>query len=143
MLNNAPNREKNIQKKIFVSEDENEKITKIMAQVGSHNFSDFARKRLTDKKIYHLDLTEIKEITVAISSEYTELQKIGNNINQIAKSLNSSATEATKEMLNDYEKELNVLQKVLRKKSKKQYLESKYTAIRHGTRATENHHNNS
>ena len=119
MINNAPNREKNIQKKIFVSENENEKITKIMAQVGSHNFSDFARKRLTGKKIYQLDLKEIKEITVAISSESTELKKIGNNINQIAKSLNSSETEATKEMLNAYEKELNALQKVLRKKLKR------------------------
>lgn len=116
MINNAPNREKNIQKKIFVSEDENEKITKIMAQVGSNNFSDYARKRLTDKKIYHLDFTEVKEITAAIGSERNELRKIGNNINQIAKSLNSSETEATKEMLNAYEDELNVLQKALRKK---------------------------
>lgn len=115
-MNNAPNREKNIQKKIFVSEDENEKITKIMTQVGSHNFSDYARKRLTDKKIYHLDFTEIKEITAAISSEHYELQKIGNNINQIAKSLNSSETEATTDMLVAYETELNMLQKELRKK---------------------------
>lgn len=116
MINNAPNREKNIQKKIFVSEDENEKITKIMAKVGTNNFSDFARKRLTDKKIYHLDFTEIKEITAAIGSEHNELRKIGNNINQIAKSLNSSETEATKKMLNAYEKELNLLQRSLIKK---------------------------
>jgi len=116
MTNKAPNREKNIQKTIFVSEDENKKITKIMAQIGSKNFSAYARKRLTDKKIYQLNFKEIKEITVAISLESTELKKIGNNINQIAKSLNSSATEETKEMINAYEKELNLLQKSLIKK---------------------------
>ena len=43
-----------------------------------------------------------------------ELHKIGNNLNQIAKYLNESEQNQTKELMKDYQNELKNLQKKLR-----------------------------
>lgn len=115
MVENKRNREKNILKRVFISEDENKKIQQNMGKIGSINFSDYARKCLTNQKIYTVDFTEIREMTVAISTAKTDLQKIGNNINQIAKSLNTTEQNKTKELIENYQNQLEDLNKNIRK----------------------------
>lgn len=115
MVEKARNRERSIQKLIYISEEENQKIKQNMKKIGSVNFSDYARKCLTNQKIYAVDFTEIREMTVAISTAKTDLQKIGNNINQIAKSLNTTEQNMTKELIENYQNQLEDLNKNIRK----------------------------
>ena len=56
-----------------------------MAQAGTDNFSAYARKMLIDGYIIQVDYTNIKEMTA-------EIQKIGVNINQIARRVNTMGT---------------------------------------------------
>lgn len=109
------NREKDIRKEVYISQEENKKIQQNMEKIGSINFSDYARKCLTNQKIYAVDFTEIREMTVAISTAKTDLQKIGNNINQIAKSLNTTEQNKTKELIENYQNQLEDLNKNIRK----------------------------
>ena len=56
-----------------------------MAQAGTDNFSAYARKMLIGGYIIQVDYTNIKEMTA-------EIQKIGVNINQIARRVNTMGT---------------------------------------------------
>lgn len=56
-----------------------------MAQAGTDKFSAYARKMLIDGYIIQVDYTNIKEMTA-------EIQKIGVNINQIARRVNTMGT---------------------------------------------------
>ena len=56
-----------------------------MAQAGTDNFSAYARKMLIDGYIIQVDYTNIKEMTA-------EIEKIGVNINQIARRVNTMGT---------------------------------------------------
>lgn len=67
------------------TEEEKELIHRKMAQAGTDNFSAYARKMLIDGYIIQVDYTNIKEMTA-------EIQKIGVNINQIARRVNTMGT---------------------------------------------------
>ena len=56
-----------------------------MALLHTRNFSAYARKMLIDGYVVHIDTTDIRAQTA-------ELQKIGVNINQIARRINSTGT---------------------------------------------------
>ena len=58
-------------------------IQQKMAQLGTKNFSAYARKMLIDGYIIHMDTSDIRAQTA-------ELQKIGVNVNQIARRINST-----------------------------------------------------
>lgn len=75
------NRERKIVLRVMVTEQENKNIKNKMLQVGTKNFSLYARKMLIDGYILKLDLSVIK-------SYIYEIGKIGVNINQIAKNAN-------------------------------------------------------
>jgi len=51
-MDNKANRQRNIQKKFFVSELENKIIEKNMREANLQNFSTYARKSCLDKKIF-------------------------------------------------------------------------------------------
>lgn len=108
-------RERNIQKKFWINQEELQQIYKRMEESNIQNFGVYARKCLTNQKIYTVDFTEIREMTVAISTAKTDLQKIGNNINQIAKSLNTTEQNMTKELIENYQNQLEDLNKNIRK----------------------------
>lgn len=114
-MDKKANRQRNIQKKFFVSELENQIIEKNMRQARLENFSDFARKSCLNKKIYVVDFESLKEFTSTISQGNLEIKRIGNNLNQIAKYLNESEQNLTKELLNNYQEELQLLDKKLKK----------------------------
>ena len=62
--------------------EEQELIRQKMALLHTRNFSAYARKMLIDGYVVHIDTTDIRAQTA-------ELQKIGVNINQIARRLNN------------------------------------------------------
>ena len=109
------NRERSIQKKFFVNEKENERIKLMMKETGITNFSIFARRACCNKEIFSIDFSEYKNIISEISATKSELKRIGNNINQIAKHLNENKNNQTKELMSDYQNQLENLEEKIQK----------------------------
>ena len=76
------NRTRKIVLRVPVTPEEQELIRQKMALLHTWNFSAYARKMLIDGYVVHIDTTDIRAPTA-------ELQKIGVNVNQIARRLNS------------------------------------------------------
>ena len=76
------NRTRKIVLRVPVTPEERELIRQKMALLNTRNFSAYARKMLIDGYVVHIDTTDIRAQTA-------ELQKIGVNINQIARRLNN------------------------------------------------------
>ena len=85
------NRKRNVQIIIRVTEEERSLIEEKMRQIPTLNLSAYARKILIDGYIITLDLQEVKGHTA-------QLQKIGVNINQIAKRINENVRIYADEM---------------------------------------------
>lgn len=68
-----------------VTAEERALIEKKMQQMGTRCFSTYARKMLIDGYVIKIDYSDIKAMTA-------ELQKIGTNINQIARRVNATGT---------------------------------------------------
>lgn len=77
------NRKRNVQIIIRVTEEERALIEEKIRQIPTLNLSAYARKILIDGYITTLDLQEVKGHTA-------QLQKIGVNVNQIAKRINET-----------------------------------------------------
>ena len=78
------NRKRNIQLKIWVTEEERKLIEQKMTQLPTKQIGAYMRKMAIDGYVIYTDTTNIKEFT-------GELQIIGKNINQIAKRVNSTS----------------------------------------------------
>ena len=76
------NRKRNIQLKIWVTEEERKLIEQKMAQLPTRRYGAYLRKMAIDGYIIQLDTTDIKRMNAALSA-------IGRNINQIAKRVNA------------------------------------------------------
>ncbi|MCF7631394.1 MobC family plasmid mobilization relaxosome protein [Oscillospiraceae bacterium SCCA1] len=76
------NRTRKIVLRVPVTPEEQELIRQKMALLHTRNFSAYARKMLIDGYVVHIDTTDIRAQTA-------ELQKIGVNVNQITRRLNS------------------------------------------------------
>ena len=113
-MDKKENRQRNIPKFFRVSELENQIIEKRMQEANLTNFGEFARKSCLDKKIYTVDFSSLKEIMSTIAQANLEVNRVGNNLNQIAKYLNESEQNQTKELLNEYQNEIHNLDKKLR-----------------------------
>ena len=79
------NRKRKFVLRVPVTPEERVLIQQKMAQLGTKNFSAYARKMLIDGYIVHID-------TGPVRAQTAELQKIGVNINQIARRINSTGT---------------------------------------------------
>ena len=77
------NRKRNVQIIVRVTEDERTLIEEKMRQIPTMNLSAYSRKMLIDGYIIVLDLQEVKTHTA-------QLQKIGVNVNQIARRINGT-----------------------------------------------------
>lgn len=80
---NMANRTRNFVLRVPVTPEERALIQQKMAQLHTKNFSAYARKMLIDGYIVHMDTRDIRAQTA-------ELQKIGANVNQIARRINST-----------------------------------------------------
>ena len=79
------NRTRSIVLRVPVTAEERALIEKKMQQMGTRCFSTYARKMLIDGYVTKIDYSDIKAMTA-------ELQKIGTNINQIARRVNATGT---------------------------------------------------
>ena len=77
------NRYRDKQLIVRVTEKEKQFIQKKMKVFGTENFNAYARKILIDGYIIHVDMTEFQKLSA-------EVNKIGVNINQIAKIANAT-----------------------------------------------------
>ena len=77
------NREREIQLKFRVTPEERELIEAKMAQLGTQNMAAYLRKMAIDGYVIQVDYSDIKAMTA-------EIQKIGVNINQIARRANAT-----------------------------------------------------
>jgi SepF-like predicted cell division protein (DUF552 family) len=68
---------------IRVTPEEKALIQKKMQQFGTENFSRYARKMLIDGYVIHVDLSEFQPLA-------DEVNRIGVNINQIARAVNAN-----------------------------------------------------
>lgn len=80
-MDKKENRQRNIQKKFFVSELENKIIKKNMREANLRNFSTYARKSCLDKKIYTVNFSSLKEIMSTIAQANLEVNRTPNLIN--------------------------------------------------------------
>ena len=76
-------RQRPIQVKFFVDENELSLIKTKMAQIGTENMSAYLRKMAIDGYVIKLDIPQLRELTLQMS-------RISNSENQIAKRLNTS-----------------------------------------------------
>jgi hypothetical protein len=79
------NRKRNIVLRVPVTAEERALIKQKMKLLHTGNFSAYARKMLVDGYIINIDYSDIKAQTA-------EIQKIGVNVNQIAKRINATGT---------------------------------------------------
>ncbi len=77
------NRNRPFQIKFDVSAEEKELIDKKQEQTGIKNKGAFYRKMIIDGYVINTDVSAIKDVTIAIN-------RIGNNINQIARRTNQT-----------------------------------------------------
>ncbi len=102
------NRKRKIQKKIYVDENENELIRRKMEKANKENFGSFAREILLTGEINLINFDEIKKLRY-------ELNRIGNNINQIVKRANEDGKVEKSQLVeilkfqNQLEEEINKL----------------------------------
>ena len=85
------NRTRKIVLRVPVTPEERELIRQKMALLHTRNFSAYARKMLIDGYVVHIDTTDIRAQTA-------ELQKIGVNVNQIGRRLNSMGSLYTQDV---------------------------------------------
>lgn len=85
------NRKRNIALRVPVTAEERVLIEQKMRQMGTGCFSVYARKMLIDGYVIKIDYSDVKAMTA-------ELQKIGTNINQIAKRVNATGTLYAQDM---------------------------------------------
>lgn len=76
-------RARDIQKKIWLTPQEERTIAKKMEMIGTENFGAYARKMLIDGYIIVVDYTEQKKLAA-------EINKIGVNINTVCRRINST-----------------------------------------------------
>ena len=76
-------RTRDIQKKIWLTAQEERTIAKKMEMIGTENFGAYARKMLIDGYIIVVDYTEQKKLAA-------EINKIGVNINTVCRRINST-----------------------------------------------------
>lgn len=79
------NRTRKEQILIFVTEEEKEMIKEKMEQYGTDNMSGYIRKMAIDGYVIKKDYSELKDLIY-------EIGKIGTNINQIAKRVNTTSS---------------------------------------------------
>ena len=102
------NRKRKIQKIFCVDEKENELIRRKMEKANKENFGSFAREILLTGEINLINFDEIKKLRY-------ELNRIGNNINQIVKRANEDGKVEKSQLIeilkfqNQLEEEINKL----------------------------------
>ncbi|HFI0356671.1 TPA: plasmid mobilization relaxosome protein MobC [Streptococcus suis] len=106
-MKNVDQRSRPIKKEFYVDEEENEYIKQRMQKANVKNFSAFARFMMITGEIIVNNFEELRQLRVAIN-------RIGVNVNQIAKRVNENDATDMKDiaevlsLLQNIENEVNV-----------------------------------
>lgn len=109
---------------IYVTEEEKKKILNNMKRANAKTITNYVRElALNEGEIIIYNFSELKDSLSETGKYVYELNKIGNNVNQIAKKVNESDVVATEDvqyllsqveqMKNNYETTFNLLLKEL------------------------------
>ena len=99
MAEQSAKRERSVFKSVWLSNAEWERIERRMKLAGTRTFADYARQVLTEGKI------NVQRVAFDVAPLRIELSRIGNNVNQIARHVNTENTvtfeqmRATRELL--------------------------------------------
>ncbi len=116
-------RYREIQRKMRVTPKENELIKERMSHHNFSNFNTYARYMLLTGEVVTVDYSELVKLR-------TEINRIGTNINQLAKyvntnedvslehyqSLQASLLEVKRLMADNFNKEISIIEKVLKER---------------------------
>ncbi|MBR5088208.1 MAG: plasmid mobilization relaxosome protein MobC [Ruminiclostridium sp.] len=105
------NRARTVQIKFFVTEQERDVIRQRMELIGTTNLSAYMRKISQDGFLYTVTIDGLPEICKAVEA-------IGQNINQVAKRVNSTNTiyaEDIRQMKSELDRIWDLLKKILSK----------------------------
>lgn len=91
MPQNMDRRKRNIRKEIYFTRKEYDQVRHAMAQMKAPTFQYYAKNQLIQGKLVQIDFSELKNLRVAIN-------RIGGNINQIAKHANENQTISSEEL---------------------------------------------
>lgn len=91
MSQRKENRKRSIQRLIRLTPEENEQIKHAMKQMQAPTFQYYAKNQLVQGKLVQIDFSELKALRVAVN-------RIGGNINQIAKHANENQEISTEEL---------------------------------------------
>lgn len=126
IMQKRENRKRYIQKLIRLTPEEDRQIKTAMAQMGVPSFQYYAKNQLVQGKVVQIDFSELKDLRVAIN-------RVGTNINQIAKHANENQGVTTDEVAQviDYLSELKeMVAAKLSSAEKKSLQERKVKTIR-------------
>ena len=126
IMQKRENRKRYIQKLIRLTPEEDRQIKTAMAQMGVPSFQYYAKNQLVQGKVVQIDFSELKDLRVAIN-------RVGTNINQIAKHANENQGVTTEEVAQviDYLSELKeMVAAKLSSAEKKSLQERKVKTIR-------------
>lgn len=82
-MRNTENRKRYIERKVRLTPSENEQIKRIMVEYDMPSFQYYAKNILCQGRVVKIDFSELKNLRVAVN-------RIGGNINQIAKHANEN-----------------------------------------------------
>lgn len=97
-VNKKENRYRDQQIIVRVSKNEKEKIVRNMNCYGISTMTNYIRLMALNGRVIHIDFSSLKESLNETSAYLYELQKIGNNINQIAHKLNQTDIVETEDV---------------------------------------------
>lgn len=100
------NRYRNKERKVRFTEEENQYLTKKIKQSGLNNFQNFALKMLLNGQVVTIDYSELLNLR-------KEINKIGQNINQLTKYANTF-NELDKELLLGLADEIDKMKKLVK-----------------------------
>lgn len=100
------NRYRNKERKVRFTEEENQYLLKKIRQSGLNNFQNYALKMLLNGQIVTIDYSELLNLR-------KEINKIGQNINQLTKYANTF-NELDKELLLGLADEINKMKKLVK-----------------------------
>lgn len=86
------NRERSILRRFFVNENEDQAIRRKMGEAGIRNFSTFARYMLLTGRVQVMNFEELSKLR-------QEINRVGVNINQIARQVNTNEEASREELI--------------------------------------------
>ncbi|WP_421362590.1 plasmid mobilization protein [Streptococcus suis] len=125
MVHKKENRKRYIQKLFRLTPDEDRQIKKNMEQMGVESFQYYAKNQLIHGQLVQIDFPKLRALRVAIN-------RIGSNINQIAKQANEdqhTSTEMLEQVL-DYLTEIREMVSAKLSSEEKQSLQARKRIVR-------------